>query len=376
MARSMSMKGPIGSVLSIVAGLVLVLASLARLDSLLGPVGFTIAAIAVPYGRYTRTSAIRSSMTCYLTCIAGYFTVIQLLGIDYEVLYRYFLAFTGAGSQPVLMSLMGVATFGGFSYLLALAGLFSDNRRVSGFFTVWVLVTGSLAVLITSNYMVEPRYLVQVLVPLGGLAGLGLQVIGTRIDFIKRRRLQVFVAAILAINVTNYMLVRLMPYELDRPAMMEAVSEIRHRDDDARILVPWMYTDYHFLRIIFPDLPIFNVNSPPVPDELDRAIVSAWETRFTDWYGDRYLAGPGQLSGLMQEAPVYYLGWTVYPPVQQVRIFSKATGWQALGDKLQQLSLMNHLEQSWVWQSADLDLRPAGQSGQYQYFRVRDEGDI
>jgi len=371
LARSMGMRGPVGSVLAIFAGLVLVLAGLARLDSLLGPVGFTIAAIAVPYGGYTRRAALRSSVTCFLTFIAGYLVAIRALGFEYEALYSYFLAFTGAGSQPVLMSLVGVATFGGLSYLLALAGLFSDNRRASGFFSVWVLVTGSLVILVTSNYMVEPRYLVQVLLPLAGLAGLGLHVIGSRIDFIKRGGLPVFIVAILVITAANYLLVRLMPYELDRPALMQAVSDIRHRDDDARILVPWMYTDFNFLRVIYPDLPIYNVNSPGL-NGMDQAIAKAWEARFTDWYGDRYLAGPGQLSGLMRQAPVYYLGWTVYPPVQQVRNFSKTLGWQVLDDKLQQPGLMNHLEQSWVWKSAELDLRPAGQSGQYQYFRVRD----
>ena len=75
----------------------------------------------------------------------------------------------------------------------------------------------------------------------------------------------------------------------------------------------------------------------------------------------------------MQDAPVYYLGWRTYPPVQNVQDFSHAIGWRYLNDQLQRLGLMNHLEQSWLWDSPDFLLQAAGQTRQYEYFLVLDK---
>ena len=38
-----------------------------------------------------------------------------------------------------------------------------------------------------------------------------------------------------------------LPYELDRPALLRALAEIRVQAPGAAILVPWAHTDFNFL---------------------------------------------------------------------------------------------------------------------------------
>ena len=47
------------------------------------------------------------------------------------------------------------------------------------------------------------------------------------------------------------------------------------------------------------------------------------------------------------------------------------SGLAARLDLMAQRSLQDHLTESWIWRSSDVVLEPAGQSGQYLYFRLR-----
>ena len=218
--------------------------------------------------------------------------------------------------------------------------------------------------------MVEPRYLVQAVFPLAGLGGLGMEALYTKVDFSRRGRLAGITCLLLVILGANEVIVRLMPYELDRPALLEAVREIQAKDVNAYILVPWAYTDFHFLRLMLPDVPIFNVNMAR-PYTGGPELLTAWKERYDSWYGDRYVAGTGRIHEMLAESPVYYLGWRTYPPLQNVRNFFRYIGLNSLDQLLGQLDLLNHLAQSEVWDAPDLRLEPAGHSGQYEIFRVQ-----
>ena len=267
---------------------------------------------------------------------------------------------------------MGIVTFGGVVYLLAVAGLVGRRHSAAGFLTVWLLITGGIVILICSRYMVEPRYLVQAVLPLAGLGGLGMEKLYAKVDFSRRGRQLAAATLLLAVLAANAIMVRLMPYELDRPALLEAVREIHAKDENAYILVPWDYTDFHFLTLMLPDARIFNVNMAR-PYTGGDELLKTWKERYASWYGNRYIAGTARIHEMLAESPVYYLGWQTYPPLQNVREFFEKIGLKSLDELLGQLGLLNHLEQSTVWDAPDLHLRPAGRSGQYEFFLVQEK---
>ena len=268
--------------LAAICGVFLTLACLSRADSLFGFVGFTAASIIVPFRQIQRSQVVLTLFIALSVLMIAYPIILKLFGIQLISLSEYFKAFIGAGQKSVVMSLMSIVSFGGFVYIAAGIGLFHSSKRFVYFFSVWLLVVWIPVAAITWHYMVEPRYLIQGLLPLAGLSALGLDVLLNRLFVLTDygRKITVTLLAVLVIGF-NYIVVRLMPYELDRPAILSAVREIQSLDSDARILVPWSYSDFNFLRVMLPDASIYNVNSPEVgATELENNLL--WKRRLQE----------------------------------------------------------------------------------------------
>jgi len=358
--------------LAICSGFFLAMAGLTRLDSLFGPIGFFFALAIIPLDSCNRSTLYRNSLIALAIFIVVYFSILKAAGFDIEIIYDYFLAFVNSGQKSVLMSLIGIATFGGAIYILAFVGLFSKHAQVVRFFAIWLAISSLPALFITWNYMVEPRYLIQSLLPLCALGALGIDSIN---NYLSAKGKNIIVAGFIFVTLAlglNYLFVRLMPYELDRPAMLGAVAEIKKIDGHASILVPWSYTDYNFLRLVIPDTKIFNVNSS-LNSSLDNNIETEWKTRFQHWYGEQYIAEPAKIDDLLTKGPVFYLSWRVYPPVQNIRNFVSKIGWDRLVSILDNLQMKDHRMESWLWTSPELNIQYAGRSGQYEYYRVDHE---
>lgn len=352
---------------SIISGLLLTFAGLARLDSLFGPIGFYAALIILPMHDIRRKDLVRIILITLSVFATVYLSVLKMSGIDFSILYDYFVVFVNAGQKSVLMSLMGIVTFAGSIYLLAIAAVTSKRSRTVGFLSIWLLITALPALLITWNYMVEPRYLVQSLLPLCLLSAIGIENILSYFSGKGKNVISlIFVMVTLCIN---FMFVRLMPYELDRPALKAAIADINAIDPDASILIPWSYTDYNFLRLVMPEKHIYNVNSP-VDVSIDGAVETYWQSRFHGWYGDKYIVDQTGIDKLLDTGPVYYLGWRAYPPVQTVMSFAYSINWPDLERALDGLNMMDHRKQSWVWEASQYNLQYVDQSGQYEYYRL------
>jgi len=355
--------------LAISSGLLLAMAGLARLDSLFGPIGFFAALVIMPLESYNRSVLYKNILVALATFILVYLSILKAAGFGLDILYDYFLAFVNAGKKSVLMSLVGIATFAGTVYLLAFAGLFSKRTRLVRFFVIWLTITALPALVITWNYMVEPRYLMQSLLPLCALGALGIDNIHKNLSAKGNNIIVLSFTFVMLTTGINYLFVRLMPYELDRPAMLGAIAAIREVDPNASILVPWSYTDYNFLRLVSPDTKIFNVNSP-VDTSLDKDVEREWNTRFQHWYGEQYILEQTKVAELLKSGPVFYLGWRVYPPIQNIRDFATDIGWDGLVVTLDGIQLTDHRKESWLWESSDFTMQYSGDSGQYEYYRV------
>ena len=353
--------------LAAISGIFMALAFMCRMDSVIGVAGFIAASLFVPLFTADRVRVLRHAVVALFCALLVVTSTAIIAGVDVGGVWEYFRAFVGAGQKSMAMSFLGISTFGGVVFLPALAGLFSERIPERRFLLLWFLSTFVPMAMLTASYMVEPRYLVQSVVPLCGLAVLGLYRIAG-IDDRLRIPSWFLVLAVLAV-VLNTVLVKTMPYELDRRAMHQAVDSIMSAQPDAVITVPWSYTDFNYLKLMLPADKVFNVNSY-VGDLENDEVRAIWEVRFRKWYGSQYISDYSGLENHLKNGPVYYLGWRYYPPLQNVRSMAGNIGLDYLVDFLENFKMKNHLEQSWVWHSKDLQLDLEGGAGQYEYFRV------
>ena len=321
----------------------LVLSALARLDLALSFAGFCLAAaLFLPdVGRGRRRIAASGAA---VAAIGGllYTGSLLSLGVDPRALLQYLSSYIALHPKSHVMSLLGLLTVGGLVYLPALVAL-SQRSRAAKFFGVWWVLAALPMIAITANYMVEPRYLAASLVPLAGLGGVGLSAFWKKKP---RRRAVALAAAVIIIAAGNYVLIGLMPFELDRTALLGVVDDVRQRSADAAILVPWAYTDYHFLRVMAQDGQIYNVNTPSGKTS---DLADAWRARFRDWYGRGYLDDPRRLREMLAERRAYYVGWRKYPPLQEWILRARGFGFDRWADLLEGIPLQDHIQTSWLW---------------------------
>jgi hypothetical protein len=216
--------------------------------------------------------------------------------------------------------------------------------------------------------MIEPRYLVSGLIPLAGLGALGGEAFFKTGKSFKAKKVVAGVA-LAAVLIVNYVSVRIMPYELDEPKLVEAVHILQRQSPLAAILLPWAYTDFHFLKSMFPESRIYNVHGDLNADGSNPLAIE-WQARLRSWYGDSYLDSPERLRALMEERVVYYVGWRTYMPLENIKRWTKAAGLATLSAKLDALPLQDHLTSSWVWRWPHYRLEWIGHSGPYELYQL------
>jgi Dolichyl-phosphate-mannose-protein mannosyltransferase len=350
----------------IFSGIFLLLAGLARLDIITCYFGYLSARI-ICSEKENRHKVLKTGSIVLIIFILGEMVAISLLGKGTQYFTRYFIGFIHAGEKSKAMSVIGIMTFGGVMYLLALMATFSKEKKKALPLAVWLLVSAGIEIIITWNYMVEPRYLVSGLLPLAGLAALGLDHILQKFSA-KKFKVAWVAALIMAVTFFNVINVRLMPYELDRNAMLKAVGRIFLMDKNATILIPWAYTDYHFLRVMFPDKNIINVHT--TGDTHNNIYDESWENRLIKWYGKKYVQSPSILNDFFQNGSVYCLGWGKYPPAEYAEKITKSVGFEKMSRYIGNLPLIDHISKSWIWYSPFYRFQLAGSCGQYRYFKV------
>ena len=349
-------------------GILLLGATLARVDILISVVGFLLALLLV--GNAEQRARLLIMLTVgAASWLVAYAFFVSLFGGGIEKLAAYFLSFVQSERKNVLMSIVGVLTFGGIVYILGLVGAFHTEKRRWGIFAIWFGISAGISIAITQNFMVEPRYLVPGLLALGGCGGFGVAYVLNRIKF-RILRLGVTIVGLGVVLVINWVVYGIMPYELNRFSITKAVAMINGHASDPAILIPWSYTDFHFLSMVRPDLDLYNVNSL-IKEERRVEVGREWKKRLVGWYGDRYLSNDNQIDELLDKQDVFYLGWGKYPPLDKAMSLAKRIGMTGIAGTLARLPMKNHLGESWLWHSSHYELSLVGETGQYRYYRVK-----
>jgi len=331
--------------------------------------GFWAALLAVfgrelGYRRLLATSLLVSAGG--LLVIAAVLRGYTLKLMDYLELYAYFSQYV----KPASVSVFGVMLAGSLLYLLVPLSLLSERKRDLAFYAVW-LAGSWLPVLIFSRNYIEPRFLSVGLVPFAGMLALSFEVLVRRAT--KRGSpdtIRTFVRALSAVVVASvaYISQPLMPFEMNSRDLFEAAKGIWRVDPKAQVVVPWNYTDYHLLKLAFPERPVYLVQAP-VDNEGRVLFDEVWMKRQRANYGEGYISNSRELSRL-DGSPIYYLGHGILPPFASLRSTAEFLRMGFVSRQIDAIRPMNHLAQSWMWHNPEYVFDPAGGVGEYQVFRV------
>jgi len=298
---------------------------------------------------------------------------IMLAAIIYGLTVTDYLNMYGFYSQylkPLAVSLFGVATAWSAMYILAALSGFSQRRRTIQFFGVWLL-TSLLPLFLLSHNYIESRFLSAGLFPLAALSVLGLDWIAQRFGrYFKRldSRWTAWALVLCVVPLVSWATLPFMPYEMNAGELRRLVNRVHEIDTRAAVLVPWNYTDFHYLRVAFPNRAIYLVQSP-VNEEGEVVVESHWLRRRQNAYGDAFIADTASLKRLEGRA-LYYIGHGVLPPLQNLARVASVLGLKVVAKRIDDMNPLNHIAHSWMWNSPDFVFYLVARDGNYRLYRV------
>jgi len=243
-----------------------------------------------------------------------------------------------------------------FGPLLAVApfAAFSTRRREAWFYGLWL--AGSVLPLLLSLRYLEERFLVTGVPALAGLAVLGGEVLWQWMGRSAAQILGIGLLAMVAMRANAIIQPRTF-YSVDEVAYEEVMDWLGHQPGNRPILIPWVIGDYHYLRVAYPDAPVYLVDTESlfVASATRDDIAQGRAQRFGDtmvrrvevdprqWYGTRYIPDLKALQAL-GPAPWWY-------------VTTKVRG-------------RDKTDYSWIWTDPGLELTLVFDNGQYYVYKV------
>ncbi len=187
----------------------------------------------------------------------------------------------------------------------------SRRRRELWFYALWVMCS-TLPIVILFRYA-EERYFINGLSGMVGLAVLGGEAVWVWMQASRRAAVQrlLVVLAVVAVVASNQYIQPRTVYEVDTTAYAKVMAWIAETNPQRPIVIPWTWSDYHYLRLAYPDAPVYLGNTgsffgPTTYTKNSREWIAA-EHR---WYGDRYVEDLSALQRL-GSPPWLYVSWQV-----------------------------------------------------------------
>jgi hypothetical protein len=191
-----------------------------------------------------------------------------------------------------------IYAFGPFLLMVPFA-LFSQHKREMVFYCVWF--SCNVVPMLIGFHYIEERFVVGGAPALAGLAVMGGEVIWRLLG--SPRRLFAKVAGLLTIAVVvmasnNFIQPRTI-HEVDETAYAQVMDWLNKTYPDRPILIPWPISDYHYLRIAYPDAPVYLVNTSVFFGPLRYAHdPQSWDAALKKWYRNRYVGNYEALENL------------------------------------------------------------------------------
>jgi hypothetical protein len=360
--------------LSGLAGLALAVSALASWTVPFLFFGFwsALALLGMPTSR-TRKPMALASVATWTSFAASLIIGLWLLGGSLPA-YVDGIAASFSFTKPLAMWMFAVFNVGllgmGLWLLVPLAWISRDGQT-RRFFVVWLALSALPVLGLTAGFM-EPRYLTAATVPFIGLAALGAEGLWERLPpwtwWPWMRAACMAVLSMIVIGGTAAAQ-SLMPYEADTKRLIEAVQAEAPSSESTVIFVPWNYSDFHFLRFVFPERPIYLVQS--AANERGEMVQDpAWASRYASMYGSHFLPNAEAFRADFLERKLLYIGWTILPSLQNVRDLLLFMGRARLPAYLESSQFLNHMTQSWLLQDTRLRMHEVSRYGQYHVYQI------
>lgn len=202
-----------------------------------------------------------------------------------------------------------IYTFGPFLAVLPFA-VASEARQEFRFYGIW-LACSVLPLVVGLRYM-EVRFLMGGAPAMAGMAMLGGEVLWGWLRTLRLPAMRIAGIGLVALIMagSNYYIQPKTTHELDISAYENVMGWIRKTAPHQPILIPWGWSDYHFLRMAYPEEPVYLANTSTffAPTNFVRD-VSTWGDTLERWYGDRYIDDLADLKRLKK--PWLFLSWEV-----------------------------------------------------------------
>ena len=313
---------------------------------------------------FPRSRIVINSLLIGVGSLALFAVSLNLFGISLDRYLSTWSVVQNVG-DPVISRLAFTAIEAGLLYAALPLSLLARQRRQMWFMLVWFLLSTLPFPLLLTH--VEARFLLANLIPLMGLIVVSLN--GLRVHISWWRSLPGLVTAataIVAIVLSGSLAQRIMAHEVERPPMRRLIADLdRHYGaGNYRVVVPWLYADFHYLRAAHPDLDVYTVFTSD-GDELS----ATWQKQH---YGARAVTSLAELRQLSE--PVVYLGFDENMPIANLRRIVHAMPFKGLkvwlDATIAQLSNVSHFEASWMYRHPLILLTPVGRQSHYRWAQI------
>lgn len=300
---------------------------------------------------------------------------VVLIGIDPSI-YTGGISRVGGEYEPIAARILNNGVEPGvFLLALPLAFLSPHKREVAVMAGWFLLASVPLALLFPS---MEARYQSPNVPALIGLTALALDGIAPWLDRLWQvRRAPVaagIVVVIAGVVCSDALAICVMQHEVK---IGQIHTTLRRLDDvygrgHYAVLTAWPYTDLHYLRFVYPDLPVYSAHRIEAIDgvHLSQELMRSSQERY---YPDRLVLNPGQMDRLEGRTPVLF-GFHENFAIANLRaIFTYVPG-DSLDRALDDLFLYDHLTTAWLWNNPAYELNEVVRVGHYRAFEVRPVG--
>ncbi len=296
---------------------------------------------------------------------------VVMLGIDPSI-YTGGVSRVGGEYEPISARILNNGTEVGLFLLVVPLAWLSPRRREAGLFTFWFLLsTVPLALLFPS---MEARYQSPNVVPLIGLTALALHGVLPWLKakwHARRAVVAIGLTGVLAFVVFSHALaIAVMQHEVKMTQVHCTLNQLdeRYGEDGYALLTAWTYSDFLYLRFVYPDRPIYTahdvvqMNKDNLSDELMRS-------SHVDFFPERMIEYPSQMSRVDGRTPVLF-GFHENFAAENLRaIFNRIPG-KPLEAELKKMHLADHLATTWLWDNPDYKLEEVAKVGHYRAFEV------
>ena len=321
---------------------------------------------------FSRLRLIVFTVLCSLAGLGLAYIGVVAVGIDPSI-YTGGVSRVGEEYEPLAARVLNNgAEFGLFIIVLPLA-FASAHKRGALLMSGWFLVsTVPLALLFAS---MEARYQSPNVLPLIGLTALAIDGLSPCIASLwERRRVVVttgFALVMLFVVFSHKLAIAVMQHEVrigQVQRMLDALDQ-EYGEDGYALLAAWTYSDFLYLRYVYPDRPIYTahvVESMNKENLLDDLMRSTHE----NFLADRMIETPQQLSRIDGRVPVLFGFHENFAAHNLRAIFSRVPG-QFLETQLEKMNLSNHLATTWLWEHPGYRLEEVVKIGHYRAYEVR-----